>query len=161
GCLLSHDASSSSPESHDNLLGAPGAWLAQELYQGLGLTAYLFLAGWLVLGLLLLARRRLVAWFLRLAGWIILVPAAAALADRLRLADMSPSGCGAGGSIGAWVNLELADRWSDSEQLLILAGAMAVGLLLAMGSLLFSAVCSLGRSLAQRRRPVSRPVEMR
>ena len=41
-----------------NLFGPPGAWLAQELYETLGVAVYALLASWFVLVLLLLRENR-------------------------------------------------------------------------------------------------------
>src|SRR5262245_22494581 len=68
------------PESTNNILGEPGAWLARELYQSLGVAVYVLLASWFVLVLLLLMRQSWQSWLRwtgRLAGWLLLLPCAA------------------------------------------------------------------------------------
>jgi S-DNA-T family DNA segregation ATPase FtsK/SpoIIIE len=161
-CLLSHDPSSPVPaeaypttELPDNLLGAPGGWLAQELFQALGLAVYLFLAGWLVLALLLLARRPALVWCVRLLGWLVLVPAAAAFADRLDLVETSPALGGAGGSLGAWVNGALAEQFAETEQALVLGAALLLGILLTMNTLLLGGCRLFVRILRPRRNAAS------
>ena len=66
-----------------NFLGLPGAWVARALVMALGYAAYFFLATWFVLVLLLFLRRGWLTWARRLAGWLLLTPCAAVLADRL------------------------------------------------------------------------------
>ena len=64
-------------------LALPGAWIARALVGGLGAAAYVFLAAWFVLVLLLFLRRGWLTWGLRLVGWLLLTPCAArVLADR-------------------------------------------------------------------------------
>src|SRR5437588_4299987 len=96
-----------------NLLGPAGARLADALVGALGLAVYVLLASWFVLVVLLALRRGLLRWSLRLVGWLLLVPVAATLADRLAFAsgrDFFGGGppAGPGGSIGAWLSLWLA-----------------------------------------------------
>ena len=43
----------------ENLLGSPGAWLAQTLLESLGIAVYVLLASWFVLVVLLLLRQGL------------------------------------------------------------------------------------------------------
>jgi len=64
-----------------NLLGTPGAWAARRLGEFLGITVYLLLASWFVLVVLLILRRSLVTWSVRLLGWLLLIPVACLLAD--------------------------------------------------------------------------------
>lgn len=52
-------------EEPRNILGAPGASIAGELVQTLGVAVYVWLAAWFVFVLLLLLRRRWLAWTLR------------------------------------------------------------------------------------------------
>src|SRR5438270_12185829 len=86
-CVLSHDSADASgatvyPEnaaSH-NLLGSPGAWIGNILYQTLGISLYVLLISWFVLVLILFFRRRLLIWSLRLAGWVLLIPCPAVAA---------------------------------------------------------------------------------
>src|SRR5262249_57298362 len=81
GCVLGQELPAG-PES-DNLLGPPGAWLAAELFDALGVAVYVLLAGWLVLVLMRLASQRLGLWLVRLVGWLLLLPYAAPAADWL------------------------------------------------------------------------------
>jgi hypothetical protein len=66
-----------------NLVGPPGAWLAEGLHQSLGIAVYVLLASWFVLVVLLLVRRSLLTWSLRLSGWLLLLPCATVAADYL------------------------------------------------------------------------------
>src|SRR5262245_38464960 len=85
-CVFSHDPPPAGavyppPPEPDNLLGPGGAWLAQELYEALGCAVYVLLASWFVLVLLIFLRKGIVSWSRRLAGWLLLIPCAAVLAD--------------------------------------------------------------------------------
>src|SRR5215831_15899557 len=85
-CVLSSDPAGPAgvyppPADAPNLLGVPGAWLAGALYDALGVAVYVLLASWFVLVVLLFLRRRWLRWLVRLAGWLLLVPCAAVLAD--------------------------------------------------------------------------------
>src|ERR1700704_374664 len=86
-----------------NLLGSPGAWLAHSLHETLGVAVYVFLASWFVLVVFMYLRRSLLTWSLRLAGWLILLPCAAVLADALGPSFAGNSLSGSGGSLGAWL----------------------------------------------------------
>ena len=69
------------PAEPRNFLGLPGAWLAGELIDAVGVAVYVFLPAWFVFVLLLL-RRHWISWSLRLFGWLLLVPTVAVLAQR-------------------------------------------------------------------------------
>jgi S-DNA-T family DNA segregation ATPase FtsK/SpoIIIE len=116
------------PRPH-NLLGQPGAWLAGELIQTLGVGVYIWLGAWFVLVVFLLRRKHQVSWFLRLLGWLILVPVVSVTAHRLE-PPVADSPFGAGGAVGAWL-----DGWLDGAmpawaQVALLAGVtlLAAGL---------------------------------
>jgi S-DNA-T family DNA segregation ATPase FtsK/SpoIIIE len=137
-CILSadpHSAATPNASMPDNLLGTPGGWLAAELYRALGLAAYLLLLGWLALAVQLMLQRRLGGWSLRLAGWLLLVPCAAVLADRM---DPQPVGAlpGSGGAVGAWLGTLLEENFDATAQIVILASTLALGLILAAGPVL-------------------------
>ena len=68
-----------------NLLGVPGAWLAQTLISGLGQTAYLALGVWFAVLLIVLQRRPIGMKFIRITGWTLLIPCAAAWATYLAM----------------------------------------------------------------------------
>src|SRR5439155_14634210 len=118
-CVFSHDPADPPgtiiypPNARpSNLLGVPGARVAHALVEALGVAVHVLLASWFVLVVLLTMRRGLLRWSLRLMGWLLLVPIAAVLADRLALASGSDflgatSLAGPGGSIGAWLSLWL------------------------------------------------------
>jgi S-DNA-T family DNA segregation ATPase FtsK/SpoIIIE len=114
-----------------NVLGAPGAWLAGELVQALGVAVYVWLAGWFVFVVLLLLRKNWVAWSLRLAGWLLLVPAVAVSAQRWgRTVPGSPV-VGVGGAVGAWLDHWLAESLDEIGQLALLGSAAVLGFVLA------------------------------
>src|SRR5205823_3730940 len=98
------------PAPH-NLLGPPGAWAAHALVSALGVAVYVLLASWFVLVLLLFVRRSWLRWSLRQAGWLLLIPCAAVLADLLLGPWEGGPPAGAGGALGAWLALWLEARF--------------------------------------------------
>lgn len=128
-CVFSHDTTGTEPhEPADNVFGFAGTWLAHSLAETLGLAVYALLAGWFVAVLVLFLRRNLARWSMRLVGWLLLVPAAAAAADLLG----SPNPAEAGGVLGAWLNLWLRDALGAFGHKfgLATAGLLALGLAL-------------------------------
>src|SRR5438093_2181670 len=87
-----------------NLLGPGGAWLAHILLETLGVAVYVLVAGWLILVILLLLRRGVWSWSLRAAGWLLLIPCTAVIADYLVADYPAGSVAGGGGTIGAWLH---------------------------------------------------------
>jgi S-DNA-T family DNA segregation ATPase FtsK/SpoIIIE len=106
-CLFSYDPRGA---ASDNLLGAPGGYVAEALIDGLGVSVYVFLCTWFLLVVWLFARRGLLVWSLRLAGWVLLVPATAVMADGFRRFWFGEPVTGGGGSLGAWLAL-----WLDAN----------------------------------------------
>ncbi|HZT80097.1 MAG TPA: DNA translocase FtsK 4TM domain-containing protein, partial [Gemmataceae bacterium] len=124
-------------ETPANLLGLPGAWVARELFQALGVAVYALLASWFLMVVLLFLRQQLLTWSLRLAGSLLLVPCAAVLADWLGPERLGGPVVGSGGSLGAWVSDELAASFGPISQGLFLTACIAVGLLLTADVVLF------------------------
>ena len=122
--------------SHHNILGPGGAWLAQVLSETFGVAVYVMLMSWFVLVILLFLRRGIFGWTLRLAGWLLLLPCAAALADELSPRLVHGPFIGCGGTLGVWLNLWLRESFPDSIRYLVLTGSWAVALALTMDVLL-------------------------
>jgi S-DNA-T family DNA segregation ATPase FtsK/SpoIIIE len=122
-----------------NLLGAPGAWLAGSLYDALGVAVYLLLVSWFVLVVLLFLRRRWLRWLGRLAGWLLLLPCAAVLADWLGPAWLGGPLTGSGGALGAWLTTLLDAHLARPGRVALVAGCVLAGLLLAADVLLLRA----------------------
>src|SRR4051812_46252554 len=78
--------------------GSPGAWLAAALRDALGLAVHAWLAFWLAGVVALWRRRDWASWLPRLAGFLLLVPACAALCHALG---------GDGGAIGEFLDIHL------------------------------------------------------
>jgi S-DNA-T family DNA segregation ATPase FtsK/SpoIIIE len=116
------------PPASGNLLGPPGAWLADALFDTLGSAVYLLLASWFILVVLLLLRHSLLTWTLRLAGWLLLVPCAAVLAETWAAGreGWRPSG----GAVGVWLSAWLAEHFEPLGQALLLGSAVLLGLFL-------------------------------
>src|SRR5438105_9214157 len=112
-CVFSHDpgAAGAYPQAPPaNLLGPAGAWLARALWDTLGNAVHVLLASWFVLVLMLLLRRRMLTWSLRLAGWLLLLPCAAVAADWAGPDLVGGPLAGSGGSLGAWLATGLEDH---------------------------------------------------
>jgi S-DNA-T family DNA segregation ATPase FtsK/SpoIIIE len=128
-----------------NLFGQPGDVAAAYLVEPLGWAAGVFLLGWFaVAGLLVVSRSplRLVA---RPAGWALLTATAAAAADGLTLPPTAAAG--PGGSVGAALRLNLDDALERPWNLVSLAAAGALGLVLAADRLVRAAVRVVGVGL--------------
>jgi S-DNA-T family DNA segregation ATPase FtsK/SpoIIIE len=113
-----------------SFLGPAGAWLAQNLFDTLGLAVYVLLVSWFVLVLLLYLRKSWLRWSLRLAGWLLLIPCAAVAADILALNLPWVTLTGPGGSVGASLNGELAESFSSIGRWSVFGGCMLLGLML-------------------------------
>lgn len=127
---------SSAPIPHRNVLGPGGAWLAHILNETLGVAVHAMLVSWFVLVILLFLRRGILAWALRLAGWLLLLPCAAVLADELSPQLAHGPMTGSGGTLGAWLNLWLRDSYPDSVRYLLIGIGWVVALALTMDFLL-------------------------
>jgi S-DNA-T family DNA segregation ATPase FtsK/SpoIIIE len=115
---------------HRNVLGPAGAWLAQVLMETLGVAVYVLLVSWFVLVFLLFLRRGLFTWSLRLAGWLLLLPCTAVLADYLGPQVLGGPITGSGGTLGAWLRTWLHDALPEPVRYLVVAGCWAVALAL-------------------------------
>jgi S-DNA-T family DNA segregation ATPase FtsK/SpoIIIE len=144
------------PARPENLLGPTGAWVAHSLCETLGVAVYVLLASWFVLVVLLLLRRSLLTWSLRLAGWLLLVPCAALLADVVGPDVLGGPVPGSGGSLGAWLAAWLQDQFYPIGRLLIVGSSVLLGLVLTVDFVLVSGlkrlwlvvhalVCAIGR----------------
>ncbi|QDU18356.1 DNA translocase FtsK [Urbifossiella limnaea] len=120
-----------------NVFGAVGDSLAALVVEPLGWAAPVFLAGWFAVAAQLVLTRNPLRVVTRVTGWLILAVAAAAWADGARLPPAAVAG--AGGSVGAFVRLELDDATVAPWELVVLAGAALVGLVLAAHRLVFAA----------------------
>src|SRR5439155_24670295 len=116
----------------NNLLEIPGAWLAHGLFESLGLAVYGLLATWFVLVTLLFLRRRVVRWSIRLAGWTLLVPLAAVLANMFGPETVGDPITGSGGSLGAWLANWLRDHFQPQGRGAFLIAFGAIALLLSV-----------------------------
>jgi S-DNA-T family DNA segregation ATPase FtsK/SpoIIIE len=151
-CIFSFDPSTAAPHGvyppppkPSNLLGPAGAWLAEGLYQTLGVAVYVLLASWFVLVVLLLVRRSVLTWALRLAGWLLLLPCAAVAADVLGPDLLDGPLAGSGGSLGAWLSAWLESHFTPAGQVLVFSGCLLLGLVLTVDFLLVHLLRGLGR----------------
>ena len=120
-----------------NALGAAGDQVAALVVEPLGWGALPFLAGWFAVAARLVVTRNPLRVAARAAGWLVLAVTAAAWADGTRLPPVGLAG--AGGSVGAFVRLELDDATVAPWELVVLAGAALAGLVLAAPRLVAAA----------------------
>jgi S-DNA-T family DNA segregation ATPase FtsK/SpoIIIE len=123
-----------------NFLGFPGAWCAQTLYDALGVVVYVLLTGWFILVLLFFLRRSMLTWALRLAGWLLLTPCCAVIADYLGQGLLGGPVTGSGGSIGAWLSGRLQVNFQPTARWAILAACILLGLFLSADFLVIRVV---------------------
>ncbi len=135
-CVLGQEAQPAGPihprPEPRNLLGPPGAWLAQSLSESLGVAVYLLLASWFVLVVLLFLRRTWLHWAGRLVGWLVLLPVAAVFAELAGMQWPQLPLSERGGTLGAWLTLLLRERFTPLVQALVLGGTLLVGMVLSL-----------------------------
>jgi S-DNA-T family DNA segregation ATPase FtsK/SpoIIIE len=129
-CVLGHEEWVG--RDAENLLGEPGAWLAQELFNALGSTVYVLLVSWFVLVLVLLVRQGVGVWLRRLVGWLILLPCCAVVADWIGPEWLGGPLVGSGGALGAWLNAWLAQEVGSPGDAILLSACFFIGLVLAL-----------------------------
>jgi S-DNA-T family DNA segregation ATPase FtsK/SpoIIIE len=137
-----------------NLLGPVGAWVARELIDALGVAVYVLTGAWFVLVVLLFLRNTWMTWMRRLAGWLILLPSAAVIADWIGPATVGGPLTGSGGTLGAWLANWLAEQLDAVPSTVAVCVCVAVGLALALDRLmsaiargLFGLATAVGRGL--------------
>src|SRR5438874_3013814 len=115
---------------HRNVLGPGGTWLARVLTETLGVAVYILLISWFVLVLLLFLRRGFFTWSLRLAGWLLMLPCMAVLADYLGPQVLGGPITGSGGTLGAWLRFWLQNTLPEPVRYLVLGGSWVLALTL-------------------------------
>jgi S-DNA-T family DNA segregation ATPase FtsK/SpoIIIE len=126
------DALHSPREAARNFLGPPGAWLAESLFGTFGVAVYVLMTSWFVMVVLLFLRRSLLTWSLRLVGWLLLIPCAAAAADYFGPAVLPGSLAGSGGTLGAWLTGWLDACFDLAGAAAVFGGCLLLGLMLAL-----------------------------
>ncbi len=129
-----------------NILGEPGAWLAQGLYGSLGVAVWVLLASWFVLVVLLLLRHSLLTWSLRLAGWLLLLPCACMAADYLGPDVLPGPPSGSGGALGAWLVGWLEIHFRPPGRILVFGSSLLLALFLTLDFLLLRLLRHGGRA---------------
>ena len=114
-----------------NLLDAPGEFLAALLVEPIGWGALAFLAGWLAVSGLFVVSRSPVRIGIRSAGWLVLSLCAAVASDWTGAKFAHVSIAGPGGSIGAFLRLNLEDALASPWDAIALVLLTFTGLLLA------------------------------
>jgi S-DNA-T family DNA segregation ATPase FtsK/SpoIIIE len=151
-CLLSHDPTGAAVyprrAGSTNLLGPPGAALAESLWSALGVAIYVLLASWFVLVVLLFLRRRVLTWSVRLFGWVLLVPCSAAAAQLLAPHAEGAPLAGPGGTLGAWLTAWGSESLTPVGMIGLLCASSALGLVLAGSFVLGRLTRTVKRALA-------------
>ena len=129
-CILSHEPAAGT-SSAQNLLGYPGHWLANELYETLGSAVYAFLAAWLVLVLMLLVRKSWLRWTGRFVGWVSLIPCTAVAFDFIGKDWLPGPNFGSGGALGSVLRDVLHERLPGMAGLALYTGVTFLAILLA------------------------------
>jgi S-DNA-T family DNA segregation ATPase FtsK/SpoIIIE len=120
------------PHKSGHFLGPLGAAIGESLTAAFGIAAYLFLAVWFIVVVMLFIRRSWLTWSLRLAGWLLLLPCAAVLAVIIGPDLLGGPTTGPGGSLGAWLARWLAAELHPIGRALVLASSTLLGLVLAL-----------------------------
>jgi S-DNA-T family DNA segregation ATPase FtsK/SpoIIIE len=94
------------------------------------------LVSWFAVVVLLLLRRGFFWSLVRLAGWLLLIPCAAVLAECLGPRILGGPLTGSGGTLGAWLTIWLQETFPGRVWILILAGGWALALVLSMDFIL-------------------------
>ena len=140
GLLVALCVCSYEPESRgapaQNLLGKPGAWLAGELFDSLGLGVHVLLASWFVLVVSLLLRKSWRLWGRRLLGWLALVPSAAVGPDRIGPTLLPTTVAGPGGTVGAILGHRLQIELGPIGAMIAFSVVAAIATLLALDFIL-------------------------
>ncbi len=126
------------PPPTSNLFGQLGDEIAANLYDVLGVGAYGLIAGLLILVFLRLQRKSLASCFIRMLGWMLLIPCISVFAEFGFFEDFWEFRSGPGGSLGAWLSVWLQEGVSAAIGLILLGGCVFFGLVLAMDFLLLS-----------------------
>lgn len=121
--------------STQNPLGAPGAILAEILFDTLGWAVYALLVGWLTLSFGLLARGELWRWCRRLVGWMLLIPCSAIVADQIGVWLGRQTVTGFGGAVGAGLTHWLI-QFPPLIRVTVVVGVMVLGLYFAADAVL-------------------------
>src|SRR5262245_13492172 len=140
--VVSHNPSQVPAETYPpsasgaNLLGAPGAIVAENLFETLGVAVYGLLAAWFILVANLFLQHSISRLFRRFIGWVILIFCAAVITDQIGNLLAIPLNAGSGGTIGAGIARLLVQPFPFEGRVLVFGSAMVLGCYLALDSVL-------------------------
>jgi S-DNA-T family DNA segregation ATPase FtsK/SpoIIIE len=123
-----------------------GGYLRETLVEPLGAGAWVFVLGWLAVGVTLLRRRRLIA-LARVAGWAVLTGCACLAADWIGPEELPGPLTGSGGAVGAFTSVWLDARFERTGAILVLVAAGLLGVSLAADSVVRWALQVVRRTL--------------
>jgi DNA segregation ATPase FtsK/SpoIIIE, S-DNA-T family len=121
------------PGLYPQPFGEAGGNLREILVEPLGSGAWVFVLGWLAVGVSLLRCRRL-ASLARAVGWAILTGCACLIADWIGPDDLPGPLTGPGGSVGAFASVWLDARFERAGAILVLIAGALLGVVLAADS---------------------------
>jgi DNA segregation ATPase FtsK/SpoIIIE, S-DNA-T family len=120
----------------NNLLGPPGAFVAEALLDALGVATFVLLVAWYVLVFLLFLRRNWFTWTRRIAGCLVLAVAAAVLAAQGPDVWGINHPAGPGGTVGAALRQLLESSVPPAAQIALISIVCALGVVLSLDALL-------------------------
>jgi DNA segregation ATPase FtsK/SpoIIIE, S-DNA-T family len=104
--------------------------LRDAVVEPLGAGAWLFVFGWLTVGMAMLRRRRWLTVAARVLGWIVLTACACLVADWIGIDHLPGPLTGSGGSVGAFGAVWLDGHFERAGAVLVLIAAALFGLTL-------------------------------
>ncbi|HEV3146837.1 MAG TPA: DNA translocase FtsK 4TM domain-containing protein [Gemmataceae bacterium] len=140
--ILSHHPAQVPDETYpasvnsSNLLGGPGAMLAENLFDALGVAVYAMLAAWFILVGSLFLQQRIGRLLRRMVGWGVLIVCAAIVADQVGNLVPVPLSAGSGGTIGAGAVRVLRQLFPLEGRVLVFSIILILGSYLALDSVL-------------------------
>jgi DNA segregation ATPase FtsK/SpoIIIE, S-DNA-T family len=119
------------PGLYPQPFGEAGADLREALIEPLGAGVWMFLLGWLAVGVSRLRGRRLLPWLGRVLGWVVLTACSCVVADWIGPDRLPGPLTGSGGSLGAFAAIWLDGHFQRIGAILILAAGSLLGITLA------------------------------
>ncbi len=124
------------PGLFKNILGEPGVFLRYEFGLVLGLGSYILFLALIGLSLALLYNRTLTQVMTQIVGWILLIASACILCQQITAFEKyGPLSSGPGGTIGAWLQFQISNRFQPQGVILCQIAMVLLGLILCLDRL--------------------------